>query len=242
MRNTRYGKTNPILSVVLAAIITFGLFPACSGKEEKVQKAQKVRKFEPEYKIITQEKLEEWLRASEKVGEYIRRFSLKDEEVRNKNEFMVIAHSSSRTEAELRTLFDGMGLKSGEFWWIMDLLNEARLYADIKLQEGTQNLRIDVLLAAGREERTDVEKSLLKERDEAKRKEFTRRLNVINTKFSELSSLKGRTTPEKVRVEPANIELWNKNKDRVEAAIKKIWKVNEGRSSEIKRDKSIPGH
>lgn len=228
-------------SVVLFTVGAIAFLPACAKKEE-APKVQKVKKFTPEYKVITEEKLAEWLRATEKVGEFIRRFALEDEEVADKRDFMSVAHSSERTEIALKSLFEDTGLKQGEFWWIMDRFDEARKYTEIKAQEESQNARIDTLLAAGREERATLDKSLEKERSEGKRRELERRLGIVNAKFSELSSLKGHTTPEKAGVEPANIEIWRKNKERIETAIKKMWKVKPGGKSEIPRDKSIPGH
>lgn len=238
MRSRESGVTFFSLSIALLILI---VLPACSKKEE-APKTQKVKKYAPDYKVITEEKLDQWLRASEKVGEFIRRFALEDEDVADKRDFMSVAHSSERTEIALRSLFDESGLKQGEFWWIMDRFEEARKYTEIKAQEESQNTRIDALLAAGREERAALEKSIEKEKIEARKNEFARRLGIVNAKFTELSSLKGNTIPEKVGVEPANIELWKKNKDRIEAAVKKMWKVKPGGKAEIARDKSIPGH
>lgn len=241
MRRETLKKIKYIVPFAFTAILMFAFFPACSKKEE-APKVQKVKKFTPEYKVITEEKLEQWLKATEKVGEFIRRFALEDEEVADKRDFMSVAHSSERTEIALKSLFEDTGLKQGEFWWIMDRFEEARKYTEIKAQEESQNTRIDALLAAGREERVALEKSLEKEKTEVKKKELERRLGIINAKFTELSSLKGHTTPEKAGIEPANIEIWKKNKERIEAAIKKMWKVKPGGKAEIPRDKSIPGH
>lgn len=226
---------------LLIAFLMLIVIPACSKKEE-APKVQKVKKFTPENKVITGEKLEQWLMASERVGEFIRRFALDDEDVRSKDDFMFLAHSSPRTEAILTSLFNNMELKQGEFWWMLERLDEAKRYAELKAQKETQNNRIDILLAAGREEIADTERVLEKEKEDSRKKELMGRLNIINAKFSELSSLKGNITPEKVGIEPANIEIWNKNKDRIEAAIKKMWKVRPGGKADIPRDKSIPGH
>lgn len=227
------------LLILLSSLLL--IFPACSKKEE-APKVQKVKKFTPENKVITGEKLEQWLMASERVGEFIRRFALEDEDVRSKDDFMFLAHSSPRTEAILTSLFNNMELKQGEFWWILERFADAGKYAELKAQEESQNRRIDIILSAGREEKASTEKVLEREKEDLRRKELMGRLNIINAKFSELSSLKGNITPEKVGIEPANIEIWNKNKERIEAAIKRMWKVRPGGKAEIPRDKSIPGH
>lgn len=225
------------------AVVLLAFFPACSKKEETPKtNVQKVKKFTPESKVITEEKLAQWLRATERVGEFIRKFALENEDVKNKDEFMFLAHSSPRTEAVLTSLFKSMELKQGEFWWMLERLNEAKKYDEVKLFEDSQGRRIDLILAAGREERTATEKALAKALDDAGRKELAWRLGIINAKFSELSSLKSHTTAEKVGVDPANLELWRKNRDRIEAAIKNMWKITEGGKEEIERDKSIPGH
>jgi hypothetical protein len=219
------------------------VFPACSKKEEAPQSGtQKVKKYAPDYKVITDDKLEHWLNASERVGDFIRRYALEEEDVASKEDFMFIAHSSPRTEAALTSLFKGLELKQGEFWWILERLDEAKRYIEIKALEDIQNKRIDMILAAGRDEKAATEKALAKEMDEERKKELVRRLDIINAKFSELSSLKGHTTPKKVGVEPANVELYGRNKDRIEAAIKKMWKVKPGGRAEMARDKGIPGH
>ena len=225
------------------AVALLILLPACSKKEEAVEgKVQKVKKFAPENQVITEGKLEQWLLATERVGEFIRKFALEDEDVRSKDDFMFLAHSSPRTEAMLTSLFKSMELKQGEFWWILERFVDAGKYAEIKAQEVSQNRRIDIILAAGREEKASTEKALAKEMTEDGKKELARRLGIINAKFSELSTLRGVTTLEMVEVLPQNMELYSKNRDRIEAAIKKMWKVRPGGKEEIPRDKSIPGH
>lgn len=225
------------------AVALLIVLPACSKKEEVFNdKVQKVRKFAPENQVITEGKLEQWLLATERVGEFIRKFALEDEDVRSKDDFMFLAHSSPRTEAMLTSLFKSMELKQGEFWWILERFVDAGKYADIKAQEAGQNRRIDIILAAGREEKASTEKSLAKEMTEGGRKELERRLGIINAKFSELSTLKGNTTLEMVGVLQQNMELYSKNRERIEAAIKKMWKVRPGGKEEVPRDKSIPGH
>lgn len=228
-------------SFLLLFFLLILIVPACSKKEE-VPSVQKTKKFVPDYKVISEEKLNQWLGATEKVGEFIRRFAMEDEEVSDKRDFMSVAHSSERTEIVLKALFEETGLKQGEFWWIMDRFDDARKYTEIKSLEESQNVRIDALLAAGMEERADLGKSLEKEKSEAKKKELERRLGIIKEKFTDMSSLKGNTTPKKAGVEPANIELWKKNKDRIDSALKKMWKLKPGGKAEMPRDKSIPGH
>lgn len=225
------------------AVALLIVLPACSKKEEvSNDKVQKVRKFAPENQVITEGKLEQWLLATERVGEFIRKFALEDEDVRSKDDFMFLAHSSPRTEAMLTSLFKSMELKQGEFWWILERFTETGKYAELKAQEESQNKRIDIILAAGREEKASTEKALAKEMTEGGRKELARRLDIINSKFSELSSLRGNTTAEKVGVVPQNMGLYSKNRDRIEAAIKKMWKIRPGGKEEVPRDKSIPGH
>lgn len=217
-----------ILTIIFFSVLL--LFTAsCEEVEEKPQ--PKVRKEQkaplPE---ITLDRIDLWVELTGELGDFIRRFSLENEEVSNRRELMMLVHSSSRTQLAYTGIFDEAGMTSREFWNILKEMKMVRKYMDIKREEELHNKQLDALISAGMEEIELLKKRLKQGEPPADADETIRSMEA---KIREFEELKGNVKPESVGISHDMIDLWKRNSGRIEGAISDMWKVKEKREADI---------
>jgi len=205
-------------------LILFLAFNADSCSKKKEEKAKAEKKEEVLIPPLSQPRIELWFGVAERVGEFIRKFSLENEEADEKRELMILAHSSVRTQTAYGKIFKDMGMSVEEFWKVMDELKKVKKYFRIKEDESVQNKDLHALIEAGREEiaalKLKMERMGISEKSSAEET-----IKTMEAKIDEFQSMKGNIKPESVGINDDLIALWKKNGNKFEEAFSSMWKV-----------------
>ncbi|MDH3974992.1 MAG: hypothetical protein OEV42_11995 [Deltaproteobacteria bacterium] len=215
MRNKNY-----LLFVFFLFIPVF--FTSCKKAEEKPAPA--VKKPEKPFPPITEERLSLWIDVAGDIGAYIRKVSLREEEVYEKRTLVMIAHSSARTELEYSNIFKKRGMTAREFWNIVDEMDKVRKYLDIKKEELEQAKELDRLINSGIDEVKALQKTLENEKSLERKKSIAKTVRAMKEKISEFRSYKANISPEAVKIDPFLLNLWKNYKQKYETALAAMWK------------------
>ncbi len=170
---------------------------------------------------ITQERVDLWIRVAADVGEYVRKFSLENEDVVERRSLMLIVHGSPRAQIAYSRIFERAGMTTEEFWNILSEMKRVKKYLAIKEEEKLQREKLDELIQAGWEEIEALER-LEKEGGRSGGSKET--IEAMKGKIREFEALKSDITPESVGVDREMIALWLKNRERFEKALSAMWK------------------
>lgn len=201
------------------------LFLASCQKEAE-KSASVAKKPEKPLPPINQERLSLWIQVAGDIGAYIRKVSLKEEEVYEKRTLVMIAHSSARTELEYSKIFEDRGMTAKEFWHIVDEMDRIQKYEDIKKEELEQAKELDRLINSGVDEIKVLQKRLEKEKSDEKKKSIIETIESMENKINEFRDYKANISPESVKIDSSLIKLWNENKEKYETALAAMWKRN----------------
>ena len=209
--------------LIFLLLIPFSLI-SCEKVEEKPLPV--VKKTEKPLPPLSQERLSLWTQVAGDIGAYIRKVSLKEEEVYEKRTLVMIAHSSARTQLEYSSIFDKRGMSAKEFWRIVDEMERAQKYFDIKKEEHDQAKELDSLINSGVDEIKVLQRELKKEKSEKKKKIIEDTIKTMEIKIDEFRGFKANLSPDAVKVDPNLLKLWNENKESFETAYRSMWKRN----------------
>ncbi|MBE9536724.1 MAG: hypothetical protein IMF07_06040 [Proteobacteria bacterium] len=192
---------------------------ACQ-KQEEVVVAKLVEKKEKPLPEISQARVDVWLKVTEDIGKYIRKFSLEGEDVSEKRGLTMLSHSSQRTQVAFSKIFKDAGMEIKEFWNIMREVKKLRKYSDIKKEEKRQARDLDELIAAGREEIERLKREMGEDVSMGT-------ILAMEEKIREFEEFKGNISPVSVGVKAELIVLWESNGEKINKAISDMWKVRE---------------
>ena len=217
----------PLSRNLLLLLFAFLAFTSVSCQKEEEKPAPPPKKVEEPLPAVTQERVDLWLKVSGELGRFVRKFSLEKENVTEKRTLMILVHGSARTQGAYSQIFDAAGIKTKEFWNILDVMEKSKKYLEIKEEEKVQNANIDEFVAAGKAEAALLKKELAAEESQAERKALEETLSSMEKKMNEFISMKGNITPASVGIEEEMIALWLANKTKMEAALAAMWKVGD---------------
>ena len=214
---------NRYIILVFLLLIPFSLI-SCAKVEEKPLPV--VKKPEKQLPPMSQERLSLWIQVAGDIGEYIRKVSLKEEEVYEKRTLVMIAHSSARTQLEYSNIFDKRGMTAKEFWNIVDEMERAQKYFDIKKEEHDQAKELDSLINSGVDEIKVLQLELKKVKSEEQKKLIEDTIKAMEIKIDEFRGFKANLSPDSVKIDPDLLKLWKENKENFETALRSMWKKN----------------
>jgi hypothetical protein len=192
---------------------------ACQ-KQEEVVVDKLIEKKEKPLPEISQQRIDVWLKVTEEIGKYIRKFSLEGEEVSEKRSLTMLSHSSQRTQVAFSKIFKDARMEIREFWNIMREVKKVRKYFDIKKEENQQAIELDAIIAAGRQEIERLKREMGED-------ESMDTILAMEEKIREFEEFKGNISPVSVGVKAELIALWEVNGERINKAISAMWQVRE---------------
>lgn len=209
----------PVRKGLILLIVPLFLWtaPGCQKAEEEPSVV--VKKEEAPLPELSQERIDLWFTLAAEISRYIRKFSLDDEDVRDKRDLMMLAHSSSRSQYAYSEIFKEAGMSTAEFWSILDEMQDVEKYTKIKNEEAAQNTQLDALIESGEKELT-----ILKKQQQSDN--LIKTIADMEVKLDEFRSLRGNVSPESVGVSEMAISLWKANKDKIDEALFAMWKIS----------------
>ena len=212
------------LLIILSLSLAFAL-AACQKEEEKPPPPPK--KAETPLPAVTQERIDLWVKISEDLGRFIRKFSLEKENITEKRELMILVHGSPRIQGAYGRLFESAGMDTREFWNVLDVMKKCKKYLEIKAEEKVQNANIDDFIAAGRSEVDLLKKKLSAEESSFEREKMEETIVSMEKKMAEFDSMKGKLTPASVGIGDDMLTLWHANREKFEKALDRMWKIGD---------------
>lgn len=192
---------------------------ACQ-KQEEVVVAKLVEEKEKPLPEISQARVDVWLKVTEEIGKYIRKFSLEGEEVSEKRSLTMLSHSSQRTQVAFSKIFKDAQMEIKEFWNIMREVKKVRKYFDIKKEESQQAIELDAIITAGRQEIERLKREMGED-------ESMDTILAMEEKIREFEEFKGNISPVSVGIKVELIALWENNGEKINKAISGMWQVRE---------------
>ncbi len=217
----------PYSKNLLFIVLAFFAFTAASCQKEEEKTPPPPRKVAEPLPAVSQDRIDFWLKVSADLGKYIRKFSLEKENVTEKRTLMILVHGSARTQSAYSQIFDEAGMKTREFWNILDMMEKSKKYLEIKDEEKVQNASIDEFVAAGGAEAELLKKELAAEKSPDERMALEETLSSMEKKMNEFLAMKGNITPAAVGIEEEMIALWLANREKMENAPDSMWKVGD---------------
>lgn len=218
-------RSNKFLLFLCLLLIPLFLVSCQKTEEKPLPIAKKPEKPLPP---VTQERLSLWFEVAGDIGKYIRKVSLKEEEVYEKRTLVMIVHSSARTELEYSKIFEERGMTPNEFWHIIDEMDRVRKYIDIKKEEIQQAKELDTLINSGADEVKLLREKMENEKSAEKKKVIEETIKAMKEKMDEFRSLKSNISPEEVNVDPLLIKLWQVNREKYKTVLAAMWKRKPG--------------
>ena len=206
--------------IALLLIPFFLLTMNACQKQEEVVVEKALEKKEKPLPEISQARVDVWLKVTEEIGKYIRKFSLEGEDVSEKRSLTMLSHSSQRTQVAFSKIFKDAQMEIKEFWNIMREVKKVRKYFDIKKEESQQAIELDAIIAAGRQEIERLKREMGED-------ESMDTILAMEEKIREFEEFKGNISPVSVGVKAELIVLWENNGEKINKAISGMWQVRE---------------